>query len=65
MTKNIQYPIRFEAWDDFVKGLEIASDNGVVHCRPYQTIIISGEQIKAIKEAGISYSHVKRGDKIV
>jgi hypothetical protein len=53
----VYHIISFHVWDDFVRGLNTAADIGQVDCRPNRTIIVSDEQLKAIKEAKIQYDN--------
>ena len=53
------YVIQFRSRNDYIRGLEIASNLGLVECRPHHVLIVSSNQFSAIKEEGIPFDNGK------
>lgn len=52
----MRHQIRFETWEDYRKGLDIATDaGGEVVCRPRWSLIVTTEQKKALDDNKIPY----------
>jgi hypothetical protein len=49
--------INFGEWEDFVRGLNIAANNGSVECQPHRTLVVTYQQLEAIKVAGLKYGN--------
>ena len=50
------YVVRFDNWKDYARGLTIATANKQpVECQPDMTIVISGDQLNQLRQAGINY----------
>lgn len=59
--KDLAY-IKFPDFKNYAKGSAVAANIGTIECKPKRMIIVSEEQIKAIEEADVKYSHVTLED---
>jgi len=56
------HAIRFSKEQDEIRGIEIAADYGLVHCKPNGIFLISENQLEVLQNWGIPFLHLCRHD---
>lgn len=56
------HAIRFDNDQEEVRGVEIAADYGLVHCKPNGIFLISEAQLEILQDFGVQFFHLCQHD---